>query len=92
MGLDRKGVNTVFHYGPPHDLDDYIKESGRVGRNPSSDCFAVFFAFKRSTGQADKDMKNYCNDSKVCKRLLLFRTFDSSVNSGVIGHTCCSLC
>ena len=29
MGLDVKGVDTVIHYGPANNLEDYIQETGR---------------------------------------------------------------
>ena len=32
MGLDVKGVNTVIHYRACNNLDDYLQESGRAGR------------------------------------------------------------
>ena len=31
MGLDVRDVNTVVHYGPANDIDDYLQESGRAG-------------------------------------------------------------
>ena len=35
MGLDVKCVHTVIHFGPANDVDDYLQESGRAGRDPT---------------------------------------------------------
>ena len=32
MGMHFAGVNTVIHYGAPHNLNDYLQGSGRAGR------------------------------------------------------------
>ena len=28
-----KGIDTVIHYGPANDIDDYMQEVGRCGRD-----------------------------------------------------------
>ncbi|XP_065915560.1 ATP-dependent DNA helicase RecQ-like [Dysidea avara] len=33
MGVDCIGVNRVIHYGPPNDVETYIQQTGRSGRN-----------------------------------------------------------
>ena len=33
MGLDSPNVRSVIHWGPPEDLDMYVKETGRGGRD-----------------------------------------------------------
>ena len=35
MGVDCKGLRLVIHYGPPNDVDDYVQESARAGRDNS---------------------------------------------------------
>ena len=32
MGIDVKCLSRVIHYGPPSDIDDYIQETGRAGK------------------------------------------------------------
>lgn len=36
MGVDVKGINTVYHHAPSGGLSDYIQEIGRVAREPNS--------------------------------------------------------
>eukprot|EP00794_Sanderia_malayensis_P001779 gene1779-1983_t len=33
MGVDCKDVYHIIHFGPPGDIDDYLQESGRAGRD-----------------------------------------------------------
>ncbi len=33
MGVDVKSLYCVIHYGPPHDIEEFIQESGRAGRD-----------------------------------------------------------
>lgn len=33
MGIDSKGVTTVVHFGPSKNVECYIQETGRAGRN-----------------------------------------------------------
>ena len=41
MGLDVKCVDFVIHYGPANDMDDYVQETGRAGRDQSKQCDAI---------------------------------------------------
>lgn len=66
MGIDCKGLHLVVHYGPPSDVDDYVQESGRVGRDGASSN-AVLILFPRSTSaKTSPAMKLYAKNSDVC--------------------------
>ena len=47
IGLDVKGVTTVIHYGACNDLDDYLQESGRAGRQQLENCHAIIIKYKQ---------------------------------------------
>ena len=36
MGIDCKDVKVVLHYGSSYNLETYLQESGRAGRNVSA--------------------------------------------------------
>ena len=43
MGLDCPGVRKIIHWRPPSDLESYIQERGRTGRDGKTTCkFAIF--------------------------------------------------
>lgn len=33
MGVNLVGLNTIYHYGAPRSIDDFVQESGRAGRS-----------------------------------------------------------
>ena len=93
MGLDVRDVNTVVHYGPANDIDDYLQESGRAGRDPSISCNAVMLKYKYCLGSQNitSEMKEYVK-AESCRRLLLLRPFSEDAQSLHPMHNCCDIC
>ena len=93
MGLDVRDVNTVVHYGPANDIDDYLQESGRAGRDPLIDCNAVMLRYKYclSSQNITTEMKEYVK-AESCRRLLLLKPFSEDAQSIIPGHKCCDIC
>ena len=93
MGLDVRDVNTVVHYGPANDIDDYLQESGRAGRDPLIDCNAVMLRYKYCLGSQNitAEMKEYVK-AESCRRLLLLKPFSEDAQSIIPGHKCCDIC
>ena len=82
MGLDVKVVHTVVHYGPANNLEDYIQETGRAGRNPTENCHALMLKYKRSTDSKNvsSDMKQYVL-TKLCRCRNLLKSFTLDLDS-----------
>ena len=95
MGLDVKGVDTVVHYGPANNLEDYIQETGRAGRRLSENCHAILIKYKHSLGSKNisPEMKTYVN-VQTCRRSSLLQSFTKDVESvsPVPIHRCCDNC
>lgn len=93
MGLDVKGVDTVIHYGPANDIDDYLQESGRAGRDPLSQSHAILIKYKRCLGSQNISvpMKNYAKSSE-CRRKLLMENLGFPADVHETLHSCCDLC
>ena len=93
MGLDVKGVNTVIHYGPSSDLDDYIQESGRAGRQRDENAHAVIMRYKRclSSKNISKEMKTFIQ-TKTCRRRVLLEPFIEEFEDLQNAHDCCDIC
>ena len=93
MGLDVKGVSTVIHYGPSSDLDDYIQESGRAGRQLDEHAHAIIMRYKGclSSKHISKDMKNFIQ-TKACRRRILLEPFIETFKDLQEAHDCCDIC
>lgn len=93
MGLDVKCVHTVVHYGPANDLDDYLQETGRAGRDPYAFCNAILLKYSRclSSQNISSEMKNYVS-STSCRRIVLLKPFWPQIDSVKPSHNCCDMC
>ena len=78
MGLDCVDVTQIIHWGPASDLESYMQECGRAGRNGH---------VKNKT--ISNDMTEYCFQEKRCRRSVLCDYFDSNVTD-VSGFACCA--
>ena len=60
MGVDVKSLHCVIHYGPPHDIEEFIQESGRAGRDgqQSTSNLIVYPGASRHT-RPDDPMKRF---------------------------------
>jgi superfamily II DNA helicase RecQ len=93
MGMNLKGVQHVVHYGSADDLDNYLQETGRAGRDPDSQCEATLLKYKRALGgkNISKDMKVFCTTNK-CRRVQLLGPFADDPKSRNPQHLCCDNC
>lgn len=93
MGLDVKGVDNIIHYGPANDLDDYLQETGRAGRDQKHQCHAILLKYKRCLGSKNisTNMKEYVK-TKLCRRKTLLSPFTTGTESNKPLHDCCDNC
>ena len=85
MGVDFKDVYHVIHYGAPRSLEDYLQESGRVGRDGQQSYSKVYW--KPADAPLKKDQSDHHNrevaavrrfleDTTTCRRYMLVSYFD----------------
>lgn len=94
LGVNVKNCHDVIHLGPPKQLDEYIQESGRVGRDGLSS-HSILLVLKDSLkgpGYED-EVKSFVKNESLCRRKMLMDAIENTSFSPLaIPHTCCDVC
>lgn len=93
MGLDCPDVRQIFHWGASNDIESYIQETGRCGRDGYTSN-AVLFHSKSDERLLSPLMIGYCHNDKMCRRERLFSDFDGSdmIKKPCSQCLCCDIC
>ena len=92
MGLDCPDVRQILHWGASNDIESYIQETGRCGRDEFTSN-AVVFCGKADERLISPKMVEYCNNDKVCRREMLFSDFDGGITEKTCSPClCCDIC
>lgn len=92
MGLDCSDVMQIIHVGAPDDIESYIQETGRGGRdgNPT---LASLLVVNRMNRLCERSMISYQQNKTVCRRNLLFQDTDNYRRLELGPNClCCDLC
>ena len=74
MGVNFAGVNSVIHIGPPKDMDSFVQQFGRCGRD-GSQAVALLLYNNKQCKKLDDDMKSYVANDSICRRKLLLSSY-----------------
>ena len=93
MGLDCPNVRQVIHWGPSSDVESFIQETGRGGRDGMLTSSLLLFG-KNDMRYVSEAMQRYCHITDVCRRILLFQDFDgfSEIQLPCKPCLCCDIC
>ena len=91
IGVDCPDVSKVIHYGPPGDVEQYVQETRRAGRDGSP---AIVLLLYGAPGKhTHKRVQDYaaskkCHRSTLFKHFILFEDCELSVTK----CKCCDIC
>lgn len=95
LGLDSPNVRHIIHWGPPEDLELYVQETGRGGRDKEFTT-AVMYYSKRdisTSGHSTEQIRRYCENMSECRRMMLMQQFsDDIIDTPRFPHLCCDVC
>ena len=89
MGVDCKGVKTI-HYGPSKNLESYVQETGRAGRD-GGESVAFLLCHGVLMNHVHSDIKSFIK-SKECRRTTLIKHFNADSVNIEVPHKCCDIC
>ena len=96
MGLDSPNIRHIVHWGPPADIETYLQEVGRSGRDGRSATAILFYQptdFRGRPGVSES-MRDYCINTHECRRKELMKQFGltSGINYPTTKCLCCDVC
>ena len=94
MGLDCPNVRNIYHWGAPGDLEQYLQETGRAGRDSLPAVATLFYKPADLAHNVELPMKEYCRNKDICRRQLLLSQFDGTDDSSapLRDCMCCDIC
>ncbi|XP_066918692.1 putative ATP-dependent DNA helicase Q1 [Clytia hemisphaerica] len=93
MGVNIPNIRYVFHYGLPSDIESYVQEVGRAGRDNHQSEATLCYRSHDLARIRDPDLKVYIlNSESKCRRQLLLSLFNESCESPSVAHLCCNVC
>ena len=92
MGIDCSDIRQVIHWGCPADIESYVQETGRAGRDGKQS--EAILQFRKGGKYVQDAMIDYAGNTASCRRRLLFKDFTLCPwsQSAVSGCQCCDVC
>ena len=94
LGLNCPNVRRIVHWGPAGDIEQYLQETGRAGRDglPSQ---AILHVADLRAHPTEETMKEYYKNKTKCRRELLLSHFEQHTVKTPVGIQkckCCDIC
>ena len=91
LGLDCPDVRQIVHVGLPEDIESYIQETGRAGRDGRPALATLLKA--RTYHLCEKSIKEYAANTTVCRRDVLFQSMENYTHEHLGSNCmCCDIC
>ena len=96
LGLDAPDIRQTIHWGPSSDIEAYVQETGRSGRDGLQSTAVLYLrpSDQQATDEAtEQPMQVYCRNSIICRRKLLMSEFTAeTIEQPSPLHNCCDVC
>ena len=76
MGVDCPDVRRIIHLGPTEDIENYVQQIGRAGRD-GKPSFGTLLFRKKYAKRVEASMLDYCYNKTSCRRDKLYIDFDN---------------
>ena len=92
MGINCKGIHECIHFGAPQNIESYIQESGRIGRDGKTSVSRIFYSNTLLRG-CDSKIRDYIS-TKTCRTKELMKHFHihEQSQSEKAKCSCCDNC
>jgi len=91
MGIDCRNIQKIIHWGAPSELEQYVQEIGRAGRDGMKS--EAILMYGQSNKYVKQSMKNYLENKLKCRRSMLYSPFLMyEHNKDYIKCECCDIC
>ena len=92
MGVNIPDIQRIIHYGVPGDMEQYVQEVGRGGRD-GGQALAVLKYTSYHLSNCDATMRQYVKgDGVKCRRDFICGYFKEKAKKMSVKHVCCDLC
>ncbi|XP_069136223.1 ATP-dependent DNA helicase RecQ-like [Argopecten irradians] len=93
MGVNFYGVNDIIHYGLPREMDTFVQQMGRAGREGSySKELVLYKMHKGHLSKVESDLVKLIKDDTTCRHKTLCDSYASEHVSISPKHKCCDVC
>ena len=90
MGVNCKAVRRIIHYGPSKNIEAFVQETGRAGRDShQSNSFLLYHGMLLN--HVEGDIKLFIK-STDCRRKAILEHFDNDSERPQLKHLCCDNC
>lgn len=93
MGVNFHGANNIIHYGLPREMDTFVQQMGRGGRDGSlANELVLYKAHKGHLKNVESDLVKLCKDNAECRRKLLCEGYVHKAAIIIPLHNRCDIC
>lgn len=93
LGVNSPDVRQVIHWGPPADIEEYMQQTGRAGRDGELASALLFVTSSDLNNTKDHRLVDYCKNTDTCRRKMLLQHFDQvDFQKDCTGCKCCDVC